>query len=251
MAEENNIWSYLRQLSKNEVTKIEKIDPYAPLPNGIVTDGEGNLYEIPNKGKTPLVSLDDEDMKFSYNWENKEIEIYFKEDDKFILYDSYSLSPLSFLDNPEYWYKTIEVDYEDELASLRDEFSLTNNDDTEKVAEFLGIPEEKSKYVYEIEAETNFKVKKGDYENINVYEDDYKNKIENITKKFVLYGEYIKVTARFDDFNGAVYLIVDSSDMILIKEELMEIYDDYNKFFEVDTAKYSVKLEDITDIKEI
>ena len=56
MAEENknSIWQYLRQLSEAEIDKIKSIDPYAPLPNGIVTDGFGNIYEIPKTGRTPL-----------------------------------------------------------------------------------------------------------------------------------------------------------------------------------------------------
>ena len=99
-------------------------------------NGFGNLYEIPKTGRTPLVSLDNDYMKFSYNWETKYLEIYVEDEDsdRFSLHDEYSLTPENFLDNPEYWYKVLEVDYADYIESvIENEFADAGKEVAEAV----------------------------------------------------------------------------------------------------------------------
>ena len=156
-----DVWQYLNTPSKDKIKKIDKLDEYAPLPNGIVTDGEGNLYEIPTEGKTPLRSVDLEYMKFSYNWKTKLIEVYLKnDDDTFELYDEFSLNPSSFIDNPKYWYMMLEHEYEDEIYSQINEFT-----EQENVAENINS----YKYNYQLYADVKLKVKNGDKENKTKY----------------------------------------------------------------------------------
>lgn len=252
MAEENknSIWQYLRQLSEAEIDKIKSIDPYAPLPNGIVTDGFGNLYEIPKTGRTPLVSLDNDYMKFSYNWETKYLEIYVEDEDsdKFSLLDEYSLTPGNFLDNPEYWYKVLEVDYADYIESVvENEFA----DAGKEVAEAVNND---SQYKYQVTSYVKFHIIKGDYENTDNYVKDYNNQIESIREskpEISLYGQNFTYTAEYNNYLGQLVTTI-NSDIPLDLNDILELFEDEIKpLLNVATAKYTVRVTDIENIKEI
>lgn len=253
MAEENknSIWQYLRQLSEAEIDKIKSIDhPYVPLPNGIVTDGFGNIYEIPKTGRTPLVSLDNDYMKFSYNWETKHLEIYVEDEDsdKFSLLDEYSLTPENFLDNPEYWYKVLEVDYADYIESvIENEFV----DAGKEVAEAVNND---SQYKYQVTSYVKFHIIKGDYENTDNYVKDYNNQIESIRgsrPEISLYGQNFTYTAEYNNYLGQLVTII-NSDIPLDLNDILELFEDEIKpVLNIANANYTVRVTDIENIKEI
>lgn len=135
-----NIYNYLYKLSSNAADKLVKdLEDNTPLPSGYITDGYGNIYKIPTHGKTPAIILDENDkVKYSYNWEDKVIEIYSKvDDDKYDLITTYNLNPEEFVDGPEYWFKTAAQTVEDEIYNEVDiSEAFVENESTKVEIEF-------------------------------------------------------------------------------------------------------------------
>lgn len=74
-----------------------------------VTDGYGRVYELPTEGYSEEYEYDDK--TFRYNYGKKRLE-WISNNGKVI--DSTILSPVSFVENPVYWFETYydELEYE-------------------------------------------------------------------------------------------------------------------------------------------
>ena len=252
-----DVWHLLHKLSDTDAKELgisDVKDPYQPLPEGVVTDGFGNLYQIPTTGQTPLIQLEDDNyFKYRYNWETNEIEVYVKDDsienglDNYSLLESVGLSPYDFIDNPEYWYRNVaETIEEDTGIDLRDF-------ETKEAYELYGeiIDEDKDMYEYEIRAEIEMDLDDWN-DDLSEYEEQYKNYVENFSKDTELYGEHINITAEYDSYANEIKIIV-KYPMVLTKEELLDIYDDVKDYFTnlSPDLPYHITNIGITDIVEM
>lgn len=100
-----NIFNYLYKLSDKQVHEFsqQSINDPEHLPNNVVTDGYGNLFRIPETGKTPKVTMfkeDDYEISAYYDWEARAVMIT----DGNNTFD-YGLGPSNFIDNPDYWFE--------------------------------------------------------------------------------------------------------------------------------------------------
>lgn len=251
-----DVWHLLHKLSDTDAKELgisDVRDPYKPLPEGVVTDGLGNLYQIPTTGQTPLSQLEEDDyFKYRYNWETSEIEVYVKDTDSdsvdsYSLLESVGVSPYDFIDNPEYWYRDVaETIEEDTGIDLRDF-------ETKEAYELYGeiIDEDKDMYEYEIRTEIEMDLDDWN-DNLFEYEEQYKNYVENFSKDTRLYGEHLNITAEYDNYNNEVKIIV-KFPMPLTKEELLDIYDEVKDYFTDLSPELPYQIVDINlfDIIEV
>ena len=229
-----NIFNYLYKIPAKKATEIlddmEK-NKLSSLPNDIVTDGEGNIYQIPRKGHTPLKSLEDDELKFvkfSYDWDRRCIDIYVRNPENELdanNYDyltSYNVNASGFIDNPEYWFRVAYETAEDEIA---------NEYDVKEAYELYGevIDDEKDLYSYDIVYDVEF----------NAEDDEEYNEIENIIKNSIakyditrdIFGGEGKVNikAEYDDSWGELVLHI-FCNYPLTKEELMDYHDEFEEY---------------------
>lgn len=206
---------------------IEQSDEFS-LPVGFVTDGYGNIYKIPTKGKTPLYYPEDSKEGFQYNWETKQLEIEISDD--FI--ESIDIEPTDFIDNPDYWFREAQKNFDDEIKA---EISEDYNDDT--IENKYGI-----KFNVEV-TDISADQFEGSWE---AYYDAVDEMLVNYNIKYEIYGQDISLKV-----NSTADEILVKSVAILDKNDLLEIWDDYADFM-IKTAKslnYEIKLT-IEDIIE-
>lgn len=111
---ENIIFSQLEKVKDPSTIEPDDNANYNRLPDGYVTDGFGNVYILPNDGTTPIYSLDS-NYGYRYNWKEKVIELYAKEDNEYQYVTEYYINPYDFIDNPEYWNHRAVEELKDEL----------------------------------------------------------------------------------------------------------------------------------------
>lgn len=223
-----DIYKYLYKLAPKVAEEVISQSDEFSLPAGFVTDGYGNIYKIPTKGKTEIYYPEDSKEGFQYNWETKQLEI--KISDDFI--ESINIEPTDFIDNPDYWFREAQKNFDDEIKA---EISEDYNDDT--IENKYGI-----KFNVEV-TDTNADQFEGSWE---AYYDAVDEMLVNYNIKYEIYGQEIilKVNSTADE-------IFITSVAILDKNDLLEIWDDYADFM-IKTAKslnYSIKLT-IEDIVE-
>lgn len=114
-----NIFDYLYKLSNNQAEEVEKESTGSHLPEGYVTDGLGNIYRIPNKGKSPKLNYNGVSMW--YDWELKAI----CTNDTVI--NKYSLSPSDFIDSPEYWFGVVKNNIDEDGFNVGESFTPNEN----------------------------------------------------------------------------------------------------------------------------
>lgn len=217
---------------------IDLTDPYSPLPDGLVTDGKGNVYMIPTSGSTPLVTINDNNyFKYRYNWSSNQIEIYaFDEDesnnevDTYSYLDSIDLNPSDFIDNPEYWY---QMAYE-ELKDFSDFDDFLVNEAIQKMDIFTD--EDEYEYDYLLTAYMDID---------NFKKDQWSDVVEDIEDKlynYVRYPEYngrkIEVKADLDTQLGNTNLNVKVlSPIELDKSDLDDVFSEVKTEVEDFTGK--------------
>lgn len=238
----------------NEKDLDINLDENTSLPYNVVTDGFGNLYEIPVTGRTPAVSLNDDiSVKFSYDWDKRQIDIYILSNDdnysdvnNYEYVTSYPISAENFLDGPKYWYNVAYTEMQDEIQSQ------LNDLEVKEAFELYGeiIDDDKDMYKYEIDVNIEFNILDDNYENISLYEKEYADYVSKFSSITSLYGETLKVNSTFDSNSYTLKILVDFP-MPLTKEDLLEIYDDNENYFKnISSNAYEINLE-IEDIKEI
>lgn len=259
-----DVWHLLHKLNSKELENIDKTglkDPYAPLPENVVTDGSGNLYKIPDIGQTPLVQLENDDyFKYRYNWETKEIEVYTRDldsentdVDSYKFLESVGISPYDFIDNPEYWYRTTaETIEEDTGIDLRD-FELQES------YELYGeiIDDDKDNYKYEMKLQVELEPKDpedySDNTQMQSYENDYSNYVENFSRVVELYGEKVKIDLEYDSFSGEI-VVTFSFPMSLTKDDIMELYNNEVESYLTgfsDNESYTITNIEIESLMEV
>lgn len=244
-----NIFRYLRKLYNDEADKLlSNLGEYDPLPDGYVTDGKGNIYKIPNKGATPLYSIEGDDyFKYRYNWETKEIEAYAiiePRDDvnNYDFVDSYGLGASNYIDNPTYWTYVFAKTIED----------LANAEINENIGPFGEYNfEDKDIYEYMIKANINLILDNDDYDNLSDYEEEYSEYIKTLSKKETLYTEPLEINCSFSGSTNTVYIKVEFT-MPMTKEDLMDIWDEYSDLIYPigENLEYHIELEDL-DMVEV
>lgn len=100
MQESSDIFKYLKKvkMSDSEWLKARKTGKY-------ITDGYGNIYEIPTEGYFPKTWKAD-GLSFRYNFNNKSLECFnpkVPESSKVKVIDSVNINPVEFFDNPYYY----------------------------------------------------------------------------------------------------------------------------------------------------
>lgn len=212
-----------------------------PDDKDTITDGWGNIYELPTDGYTPYFDIDDY-FKVRYNWNEHTLELYTIEDlNEYI--DSYGLNPYDFMDNPEYWINKLIDEHEQEMA---------NYDAVKEAYELYGeiIDDDKEKYEYEIKLQYSLIPNNDDdWDSISAFEKDYENYLKDKNYTFTLYDNQVNVKYFLDSFNGELNIIIESP-FVLTKEELLEIYDENEKTIEHRNKDYSVDVEEILSILE-
>ena len=223
-----DVYKYMYKVAPSTADKIIA-DADSSLPYGYVTDGMGNIYKIPTKGRTPLTYINNsKDYKFAYNWENATIEVYIRDlaneidANNWEILGTYPVSRENFADGADYWFNvaldTLHEDIDSEVQNLQ----------AAEAYEVFGeiIDDDKDNYKYEI---------KVDYE-INDYPEDtysnfmeFYNKVLNILSNYDitydLYTQKIHVYAKKDE-SDTISIFVDYP-MPLTKEELMDIWYNY------------------------
>lgn len=238
-----DVYRYMYKLAPSSAEKIVSQSTGASLPAGYLTDGLGNIYKIPTKGKTPLVSINEDDrLKYSYNWQTGEIEIYGRDDEnKYSFLTSYGVTPENFADGPEYWFNQAKEDVDDEIES-----ELAWMDVPEGFLDF-DLGDEKDNYVYHI---------RFSYDITNDELDDWEAAYDNVESillsydiKQELYTQEISIKANKED--NEIVLVV-RFPMELTKEELLEIWNTYEEHIQslLKDAGYKVEL-DIEGIFEV
>lgn len=233
-----NIFKYLIKLSEKEIETLSE-----KQTDHLVTDGYGNLYEIPTTGKTELFTVSDvgADMKFLYDFDKQQIDLYLEENDKHLYMGSYSVSAEDFIDGPEYWCRVANNGLLSDIKYDRAYYNATIQDSednkTSEAYELYGeiIDEDKSKYVYKIRIDWEFEDSDWGYK-------EYEDILEILSKYHKtekLYGDELDIQADRNLETDYVYLVITFS-MPLTKEELMDIFDSYEE----------VKTPEINEITE-
>lgn len=229
-----NIFRYLYRLSPKLADEVVASAGSGPLPDGYVTDGEGNIYGIPKTGTTTFVSLDDiRDVKFRYNWEMHEVEVYVRDrseeidTNNYIFLTSMPLSAENFIDGPEYWFRNAWDTIEDEV----------NYDiQTAEAYELYGevIDDDRENYKYKILFSYDFlETPYHKLPNTSWGIDKFYNQLEkflcNYDIKTTLYTQELKVKAQQDEDTLYMCLVVDFP-LPLTKEDLMDIWYNYEEY---------------------
>ena len=229
-----NIYRYVYKLSPSSADKVISQSTSASLPDGYFTDGEGNIYKIPTTGKTSLFTVDDihEDIKFSYDWAKGELNIYVRQPDdeietnNYAWVTSYSVNAENFVDGPDYWCKMALQELDDDVEN-----ELQFAEAYELYGEI--IDDDKENYQYEIDFSFELLNDMPDTVNSGWDIDKYYNQLEkflvNYDIKTKLYDQELKVKAQPDENNMYLSLIVDFP-MPLTKEELMDIWNNYEEY---------------------
>lgn len=229
-----NIFRYLYRLSPKLADEVVANAGSGSLPDGYVTDGEGGIYEIPKTGTTTLVSLDDvKDVKFRYNWKTREVEIYVRDrseeidTNNYVLLTSMPLSAGDFIDGPEYWFRHA-------LNTVEDEANYAIQ--TAEAYELYGevIDDDRENYEYEILfsydfLETPSHVLPSSGWDIDKFYNQLEKFLCNYDIKTTLYTQELKVKAQPDE-NGVYLCLVIDFPMPLTKEDLMDIWYNYEEY---------------------
>lgn len=229
-----NIFRYLYRLSPKLADEVVASAGSGSLPDGYVTDGEGGIYEIPKTGTTTLVSLDDvKDVKFRYNWKTREVEVYVRDrseeidTNNYVLLTSMPLSAGDFIDGPEYWFRNA-------LSTIEDEANYAIQ--TAEAYELYGevIDDDRENYKYKILfsydfLETDSRALPLSSWDTEKFYDKLKKFLCNYDIKTTLYTQELKVKAQPDENSGYLCLVVDFP-MPLTKEELMDIWYNYEEY---------------------
>lgn len=225
-----DIYNYLYKLSSNAADKLVKdLEDNAPLPSGYITDGYGNVYKIPTHGKTPAIILDENDkVKYSYNWEDKVIEIYSKvDDDNYDLITTYNLNPEEFVDGPEYWFKTAAQTVEDEIYNEVDiSEAFVENENTDE-----SIPK--------VEIEFDYSVNNDD-----ISSDELNDILFNYNIVNTLYDSEISIASEYSDKYSQGKLVIYSPSFIHLSEnDIREIWDDFENYvlFNIDNIEFYIR----------
>ena len=209
-----NIYNYLYKLSSNAADKLVKdLEDNTPLPSGYITDGYGNIYKIPTHGKTPSVTLDENDkVKYSYNWEDKAIEIYSKVDDSnYDFVTSYNLNPEEFVDGPEYWFKTAAQTVEDEIYNEVDISEAFVEDKEHRIATI--------EFGYSIVNDMN----PDEFHDIILYH--YKNNYTYYDSEVIVKSDYGSSSDSQGELN-----IYSASSIQLSEKDIREIWSDFEDY---------------------
>lgn len=224
---DNKIFQYIQKLTSEEEWKILTDEQqigymgYRSLPSNIITDGFGNMYKIPNKGVTPKVTIGN--FVLNYDWENRVINI-FSADGKELL-DSFGVNASDFIDGPSYWFNQAVESVQEEIANDVDEFTkYTTSEAYELYGEVIEDDNVEYTYsiIYEWEPESEDKIPFYNY-------DDYYDAVTkellnyNITEKVI--GTDVKISSFIDEMYQNSLVI--SSSVPIIKEELIEIFDNF------------------------
>lgn len=241
-----NIFRYLYRLSPKLADEVVANAGSGSLPDGYVTDGEGGIYEIPKTGTTTLVSLDDiKDVKFRYNWKTREVEIYVRDrseeidTNNYVLLTSMPLSAGDFIDGPEYWFRHA-------LNTVEDEANYAIQ--TAEAYELYGevIDDDKENYKYQILfsydfLETDSRALPLSSWDTEKFYDKLKKFLCNYDIKTTLYTQELKVKAQLDENSGYLCLVV-GFPMPLTKEELMDIWYNYEEYITDAGDKFNLVL---------
>lgn len=239
-----DVYHYMYKLAPSSAEKVVSQSTSASLPSGYLTDGLGNIYKIPTKGKTPLVSINDDDrLKYSYNWQTKEIEIYSRNDEnnKYNFLVSYSVTPENFADGPEYWFNQAKEEADSEIES---ELAWMNV--SEGLFDF-DLGDERDNYIYHIRFD--YDITDGEYDDWDAVYSNVKSILTSYDVKQELYTQELSIKSVSEE--NEIYLIV-TFPMELTKEELIEIWDNYEETMLklLNDAGYKVDLN-IEDILEV
>lgn len=230
-----DVYRYMYKLAPSSAEKIISQSTGASLPAGYLTDGLGNIYKIPTKGKTPLVSINEDDrLKYSYNWQTGEIEIYGRDDEnKYSFLTSYGVTPENFADGPEYWFNQAKEDVDDEIES-----ELAWMDVPEGFLDF-DLGDEKDNYVYHIRF--NYDITNDELDDWEAAYDSVESILLSYDIKQELYTQEISIKANKED--NEIVLAV-RFPMELTKEELLEIWNTYEEHIQslLKDAGYKVEL---------
>lgn len=216
-----DVYRYMYKLAPSSAEKIVSQSTGASLPAGYLTDGLGNIYKIPTKGKTPLISINDDDrLKYSYNWQTKEVEIYSRNDEnnKYSFLTSYGVTPENFADGPEYWFNQAKEEADSEIESELAWMSVSEG--------FLDsdLGDEKDNYVYHIRFDYDVN---GEYDDWDAVYDSIKSILTSYDIKQELYTQELSIKSVSEENES--YLVV-TFPMELTKEELIEIWDNYEEY---------------------
>lgn len=230
-----DVYQYLNEVTSEEEKELDAKDEYEPLPQGYVTDGYGKYYKLPTEGKTPLVSLEKDWLKYCYNWETKSIEVYLKNEnaeDKYELFDEFDLSAGDFVDNPKYWYSMLENNYQDLIDMAVSDIKTT------EVSEFLDSYSNAA-----IQADVVFKFAGDDTENLKYYANEYNNYIKSLDLKAKLYGEEYKAVFNYNpDTMPTKILITFIGAGDLSDENIVDLYADILAATDYTTEKINIYL---------
>lgn len=231
-----DVYQYLDEVTSEEEKELDSKDEYEPLPQGYVTDGYGKYYKLPTEGKTPLVSLEKDWLKYCYNWETKRIEVYTKDENaenKYELFDEFDLSAGDFVDNPKYWYSMLEDKYQDFIDMATSDIKAT------EVQESLDSYNNAA-----IQADVVFEFASKDTENLRQYANDYNNYIKSLDLTAKLYGEEYKVVFTYNpDITPTKIIItfIDAGD--LSDEDVVDLYADILYVTKYTTERINIYLE--------
>lgn len=231
MPSKHDIWDQLHILSEQEKEKlgIDYVDEYSILPENIVTDGEGNFYELPKEGYTKIDELEnDKYFKYRYNWTNSEVEVFMKNTDDNIesmeLIETVGVSPYDFVDNPEYWYQTVAETIEEDTGINLSDFEI------EEAIESININDESLEGTnHQIICEYNIEMKDNNdqttFEDFNKFIEEYKNYLEHYELNMQLYDATLVVKLQLSEDQEYVIINIDYP-VELSDEELKIIFDD-------------------------
>lgn len=240
-----NIYNYLYKLTPKSADKVIEQSNGKALPDGYVTDGLGNIFKFPSQGKTTLFTVDNINpvYKFCYDFTDSKIEMYYKEGGKKAeLVYSIGVSPVNFIDNPDYWFTMAYQEAKSEVGFIDNELA------TKEAINAFGaysLGDEKENYRYKIVIYWDYLgYTVGDWEAAynKLYDiiTDYNQEIE-------LMGQNLKVHAEKGD-GYVIDLIVDYP-MELEKEELLEVFYDYQESMKEKTNnQVEFDVEDIVEV---
>lgn len=238
-----DIYHYMYKLAPSSAEKIVSQSVGAFLPAGYLTDGFGNIYKIPTKGKTPLVSINEDDrLKYSYNWQTGEIEIYSRNDEnKYSFLTSYSVTPENFADGPEYWFNQAKEEVSNEI-----EPELALMEVSEGFLDF-DLGDKEGDYVYKILF--NYEITNDELDDWEAAYDNVESILSSYDIKQELYTQEVSIKVNKED--NEIALVV-KFPMELTKEELIEIWYNYEEHIQnlLKNAGYEVEL-DIEDMFEV
>lgn len=244
-----DVYKYMYKLAPSSADKVIA-DAGNVLPSGYVTDGMGNIYKVPTKGATPLISLEDtnKNIKFRYNWETAEIEIYVRNSENelgtnnYELFDVYSVNRENFCDGADYWFRQALRAYDEEIDNI------LKNEQVAEAYDVFGeyIDDDKDSYKYEIRIDYSVS-DDFDVPDLEAFFKDIETTLANYDISYELFTQTIHVYAKNND--GIISLYVEFS-MPLTKDDLIEIYLNYEEHMQKMLKNKNVTIE-IDDIFEV